>query len=134
MNRKRLAAAFVAFSLLTGCGLESQGNQALSDSSRIDQINVGITTRAQVRATLGEPENRWMDRGTESWSYSFNRTSTNAAMFVPIAQAVAGRVHTDYVNLIIGFDRNDVVRDVTHVCHRGSTSFLSDDVLREVPC
>lgn len=134
MSLKKLAAAFVAVSLLVGCGLESQGSQAISDSSRVDQIVVGTTTREEVRATLGEPEARWQEFGTENWSYRFQQESMNAAMFIPVAQMVAGRMHVDFVNMIVSFNQAGVVTQVVRTCSRSSGGMLTGDTFETVDC
>ncbi|MFN3954401.1 MAG: outer membrane protein assembly factor BamE [Pararhodobacter sp.] len=134
MSFKNIAAAFVAVSFLAGCGPESQGNQAISDSSRVDQIVVGTTTREDVRATLGEPETRWREFGDEHWSYRFQRESMNAAMFIPVAQMVAGRVNVDFVNVTVSFDRAGVVNNLVRVCHRSSGGIMTGDRFEQVAC
>lgn len=134
MSHKPLAAAFLALSLLVGCGLESQGSQSISDSARVDQITVGTTTRDQVRATFGPPETVWQEFGNENWSYRFQRESMNAAMFVPVAQMVAGRMHTDFVNMIVSFDQRGVVTQVVRTCARSSGGMLTGDSFQTVEC
>lgn len=134
MSLGKFVAPLVALSLLAGCGLESQGNPNIASSANVDRIVVGTTTRNEVRATLGEPESRWRDSGLEYWSYRFQQESMNAAMFIPVAQMVAGRMHVDFVNMIVSFDRNGVVQNVVRTCHRSSGGILTDETFREVAC
>lgn len=134
MNNQTLVAAFLAASSLVGCGPETQGSQAITDSARVDQIIVGTTTREQVRATFGAPESVAQVGRNEFWFYRFQRDSMNAAMFVPVAQVVAGRMQTDYVNLSITFDQRGVVTNVQRRCSRGNVGVMIRTSLQTVEC
>lgn len=134
MSLKEIAAAFVAASLLIGCGPETQGTQAITDSARVDQIIVGTTTREQVRATFGAPESVSQLGGNEFWFYRFQRDSMNAASFVPVAQVVAGRMQSEYVNMHVTFDQRGVVTNVQRRCSRGNAGVMIRTSLQTVEC
>jgi outer membrane protein assembly factor BamE (lipoprotein component of BamABCDE complex) len=74
-----LAAAFIF------CGCSSVGNEKISkeDHASIESKLVkGVTTKAEVRATFGDPlDATFHDSGNEMWKYVFTEQSCNASCY-----------------------------------------------------
>lgn len=58
---------------LVGCAMTlPSGQKAIADSEMRKRIVVGMTTKGEVEALLGEPHGIMiMDEGEEAWSYSY---------------------------------------------------------------
>lgn len=115
IRRLSLGAAFLAVALLAGCA--SAGNEALSkqtSASLQQHIEKGVTTKAQVQAILGQPQNVSFNNGQEQWTYSFAHATPTAVDFVPVVNLFVHHANVDHKMLVILFDKHGVVEDYSY--------------------
>ena len=65
-----------------GCG--SAGNQLITDRSKIQRIQEGISTKADVQAAVGAPAKITPLPQGELWEYSHMKMQVNPASYIPI--------------------------------------------------
>lgn len=92
----RLIVLFVAALFLGGCA--SVGQPFPSD--QVETITVGETTRADVRATFGDPWRTGFEDGDPTWTYGNYRWSA------------FGKARTE--DLVIRFGQDGLVRSWTY--------------------
>jgi SmpA / OmlA family len=98
-----------------GCNSTSSGSSALS-SDKVNQIQKGVTTKAQVEAMFGPPANVTMVSGGKrimSYYFSQSNTHTDAQSFIPVAGLFLNKTEgqTNTRTLQVNLDANDVVED-----------------------
>ena len=107
---KHLIAVGLAL-LLGGCA--SAGNMALKDENEktvSSQIVEGKTTKNEVVARYGQPTSTtFTDGGNQVWTYRYAYATANAVSYVPIVGIFAGGAHVQSKELVLMFDKNDVV-------------------------
>ena len=90
------------------CGCVSVGHQL--DQAKVDQIKKGVTTREQVLALVGQPDQITKDGdGIVTFQYMYVHSSATAATYIPIAGAFVGGANTKTQTLSLTFGTNDVV-------------------------
>lgn len=101
--------------LLAGCA--TSGNEKLKDhtqSSISQQITEGKTTKNEVTAALGQPTSLSLtDAGNEIWTYRYARATPQARNFIPFARLVSSASDVKTKELVIMFNKNDVVSKYT---------------------
>lgn len=98
----------VLLSFLVGCA--SAGIQI--DPNRIKDIQKGITTEREVIDFFGRPSSSGATSdGEVYYIYTFVRTNTKAATFVPVVGLFTGGSDTEIEILQIWFDSNKVVKN-----------------------
>ena len=108
--------------LLAGC--VSSGNPSIMNQSLMDQINLDLSTKEDVRRILGQPNSTSRSSGSlpfpgttltnvESWTYSHLDVAVDGATFIPIVGLFAGGATTDVNMFTVVFDDNGVVRHIT---------------------
>ncbi|CAJ4332526.1 lipoprotein [Burkholderia pseudomallei] len=103
----RMGAILVVTASLFGCA--SYGNDAISDQQKVSSIQVGKTSKADVKNVLGTPGNvAFADNGDEIWTYQ--HVSTSAAAYIPFVGLFKNGIHED--NLTIRFNSRGVVKAV----------------------
>lgn len=101
----------VAISLIFIMACVSGGTKAITDAGVISQIEVGKSTKVEVKSLLGEPASvGWTDSGEEEWSYFYMRGTPRAASLIPVVGLFAGGTDMKTENLKIRFDKNGVVK------------------------
>lgn len=69
--------------LITGCA--TAGNPAVMDQSVVSQIEIGKSTKADIRRLLGEPTSssvfQTAGQQHESWGYAYAKHETNGFLF-----------------------------------------------------
>jgi outer membrane protein assembly factor BamE (lipoprotein component of BamABCDE complex) len=84
------------------------------DQSKVDQIQKGVTTKAQVREWLGEPEQvTKSDSGDETWMYSYLHSSAKAQNFIPYVGLFVGGSNTENQNTVVVFGSDGIVKSLT---------------------
>jgi outer membrane protein assembly factor BamE (lipoprotein component of BamABCDE complex) len=82
--KRRMVSILLALVIIGGVvtpsiGVE-QGNKEILDSNKTSQLVVGKTTKAEVRALFGEPNNiTTRNDGWERWIYSYVKVKMFAA-------------------------------------------------------
>jgi hypothetical protein len=90
--------------LVSGC--VSSGNPKVLDQARLDQIVLDVSTKADVKRVLGQPNSQSQQSGSyatipgsppvpgltnsETWSYSHLSVDVDGATFIPIVGLFAG--------------------------------------------
>lgn len=102
---------FFCLVLLMGCA--TTGNVQISDSGTVSKIVEGKSTKADVRALVGEPTKVNFDSNkNEIWEYVYKKGSVKPATFIPIVGLFAGGADVSGNTLTILFDKNGVVEKV----------------------
>jgi outer membrane protein assembly factor BamE (lipoprotein component of BamABCDE complex) len=101
--------------LLAGCA--TSGNEKLKDhsqSSISQQITEGRTSKNEVTAALGQPTSvSFTDSGNEIWTYRHARATPQAQNLVPLVRLISSATNVKTKELVIMFDKNDVVSKYT---------------------
>ncbi|WP_426994062.1 outer membrane protein assembly factor BamE domain-containing protein [Methylomonas sp. CM2] len=106
-------SAIIIATTLTACSKHS-GNVKATDQNLVDQIKIGKTTKAEVKALFGETTNIMRMHGTETWNYNYSQTDIGAKAFVPFANLTGeSAVGVKMTTLGIQFDDNGIVKNVT---------------------
>lgn len=112
----RLLISALFLSVLTGCA--TSGSTAIRDVSEDQvrqQIEVGKTTREQVRKLFGSPfETTYTDAGLEIWKYQYDDTTAltketvgSVIFTLGLAGGTSEGVRSE---LVILYDENDIVK------------------------
>ena len=101
---------FLVLVLTHVSGCASGGNKAIADPSASSQIINGKSTKADVIALLGEPNQVSADTtGREVWVYQHFDMKVRPGTFIPVIGLLAGGADTKSNSLVIIFDRQGVV-------------------------
>lgn len=104
-----LIFAFVVLFLAQGC--VSVGTKEISDPTKTSQIQIGKSTRADVKVILGDPGKvNFTDNNEEVWEYAYVRGTPRAATFIPIIGIFAGGADAKGDTLTVRFDQNGIVK------------------------
>jgi len=117
--------------LMSGC--VASGNPSVRDEAVTGQIQIGVTTKEEVRKLLGRPNSVGKGSGNlaavaglpatsqapltlnsnyEVWGYSHVSIETNAATFIPVIGLFAGSATSSVSSVTICFDDKGVVQFV----------------------
>ena len=112
--------------LVSGCA--SAGNKQISDASTVAKIEEGKSTKADVKALVGEPTKvNYKDNGnTEVWEYVYKRGQVRPATFIPVVGWFAGGADVTGSTLTILFDDKGVVKKVGSGKISGGGGSLTD--------
>jgi outer membrane protein assembly factor BamE (lipoprotein component of BamABCDE complex) len=123
---KRLIAT-VAIVVLGACA--SAGNMALKDENEKSvsaRIVEGKTTKQEVQAAYGQPtQTSFTDGGNEIWTFRYAYATPKPVNFVPIVGIFAGGADVQSKELVVMFDKSNVVskfsmREMQQEVTRGS--------------
>jgi outer membrane protein assembly factor BamE (lipoprotein component of BamABCDE complex) len=121
--KKALLLSLLCF--LLGCA--SAGNVQISEVSTVAKIEEGKSTKADVRALVGEPTKvNFRDDNTEVWEYVYKRGQVRPATFIPVARWFAGGVDTTGSTLTILFNKDNIVQKVGSGRITGGGGSLTD--------
>lgn len=101
------AASLVVVSMLSGCATGNTSIAQESTDSVQQKLIKGKTTKAQVKATFGEPSDQGINEGLEYWGYQMARA--DAKSFIPFIGLVTGENHISGKYLRISFNKNGTV-------------------------
>jgi outer membrane protein assembly factor BamE (lipoprotein component of BamABCDE complex) len=113
MKKTTLTAIQILALVLTSAwliGCATSGQQM--DRSQVENIQKGVTTRAELEAMLGTPMHAgMMDNGRRLLTFQFHETRVKGESFIPYAGAfIGGRDHRAQILQVI-LDANGVVED-----------------------
>ena len=109
----------VAMLFCFGCA--STGNKVIMNSNFMDGLKIGVTTKDEVKALLGEPQdwkaaepmaNSPTGMSMEQWRYMGKESSVNAAAFIPLVDIFAGKQTHVTRQVDIWFEQNGVIGDI----------------------
>lgn len=109
--KKVLCLAAVA-ALLGGCA--TAGNKVIGETTTASvdaKVVEGKTTMAEVVAAYGVASKKsFTDGGSEIWTYAYAYAKSKPINFVPIVGLFAGGVDVEKKELVILFDKQNVVQ------------------------
>jgi len=108
--RKVLFIGLIIVALaLTGCA--SSGNPKVADFNPATQIEYGKTTKAEIKAMLGEPNaKKYGANGKEVWAYTYAQAQAKPATFIPVIGLFAGGMDASAKKLVFAFDEKGVLQ------------------------
>jgi hypothetical protein len=120
-------------SLLVGC--VSSGNPKVMDQAHLDQIVLDVSTKADVKRVLGQPNSQSQQSGSyatipgsppvpgltdaETWSYSHLSVDVDGATFIPIVGLFAGGATSHLNTFTVVFDQAGIVRHISSTQSQG---------------
>jgi outer membrane protein assembly factor BamE (lipoprotein component of BamABCDE complex) len=110
----KFLATVAALAMLTA-GCSTTGNRQIMTASFMDGLKIGVTTKDEVKALLGEPQYTGVETGGynyEVWRYAGTEKSVNAACFIPLVDLAAGRQTTRARIVDLYFDRQGMLTDI----------------------
>lgn len=103
---KNLTLILAALLLLAGCA--SAGTQI--DATQVSKIEKGVTNQQDIRDMFGSPYSSGITADGETfYIYTFARTTTKGATFIPVVGLFAGGSDTQIETLQIWFDKENKV-------------------------
>ena len=111
---------------ISGC--TTAGNKQISESGTVAKIEEGKSTKADVKALVGEPTKvNFKDNGnTEEWEYVYKRGQVRPASFIPVVGWFAGGADMTGSTLTILFNNAGIVQKVGSGRISGGGGSLSD--------
>ena len=107
-----VSAGFVA--VLTLVGFSSKVNESVLKETEMSigsKLTEGKTTKTEVRQMLGSPlKTSFTDGGLEISTYEFNNVTSDAINYVPILNWLGSSASGTKKELVILFDRANVVQ------------------------
>jgi len=98
--------------LLTGCA--STGNQQLGKQTNVslnEKITNGKTTRNQIEALLGQPDNiDFSESNNEKWTYVYQKSKSKIINFIPVANMINSGTNDQKKRLVIVFNQKGIVQ------------------------
>jgi outer membrane protein assembly factor BamE (lipoprotein component of BamABCDE complex) len=86
------------------------GNEQISEPEITNQIQIGKSTKADVKALVGEPTKvNFQENGNEIWEYVFKKGQVKPATFIPLVRIFAGGANVEGNTLTIMFNKDGVV-------------------------
>jgi membrane-associated protease RseP (regulator of RpoE activity) len=113
MNKIELKACAVCVIAILCCGCASIGTDV--KDSQLSAFQIGVTTRSDVIRALGPPESEAVSSsGDRSMVYAETHFHTKAATFIPIVGIFAGGAKGQSSSVVLRFDRNGRLAEVTN--------------------
>jgi len=95
-----------------GC-VSAAGQKKITNQDVVNQIVVGKSTKADVKALLGEPANALpYGDNDEMWMYHYTRGERRATSFIPYAGAFIGGADSKMATLTVRFGSDGIVKYV----------------------
>lgn len=120
LNQRTFLVCAIA---LTVAGCASIGNENLRNESQasIEQkITKGKTTKAEVSAALGSPdETSFTDSGNEIWKYRHVVSTIKASSLIPVVSLFAAGSDQDKKEVVVLFDKTGIVTNYTFSATKG---------------
>ncbi len=125
--------------ILSVAGCASSGNANVKNQALIDQIQMGKSTKNDVRRLLGEPNSvsrtssqvanpadpKQMLTLVEWWSYIHASSQTDAATFIPLVGGLVGSTTHESTQFTAGFDQKGIVQHITSGSYKGKSGLLN---------
>jgi outer membrane protein assembly factor BamE (lipoprotein component of BamABCDE complex) len=75
--------------VVAGCA--SHGNKRINDQNNIKAIEIGVSSKDDVKEILGNPADvAFLENDVEVWKYFFTRTRVKGSTFIPIIGGFVG--------------------------------------------
>ena len=116
-----LLAALLLTVPLAFAGCASSGNEL--DRAKLDQVEKGVTTRAEFERLLGPPNGVGMaGSGDRLLHYHFMEAKAKGVSFIPVVGPWVGGADTRTQNLQVRVDSEGIVQDYEFTEQTGETS------------
>lgn len=130
MNRSWIAlgraVGLLVVVALAGC-VSAQGTKAISDPDLVSKIEPGVSTKDDVTALLGSPDDTtFTDSGSEIWKYVYQRAEYRKSNFIPVVGTFAGGTDLETSTLTVLWDEDGVVRKVSGGSTTGGGGGMQD--------
>jgi hypothetical protein len=132
-QRIRMAVWLGLVLLVSGC--VSSGNPKVMEQARLDQIVLDVSTKADVKRVLGQPNSQSQQSGSaatvpgytpvpglansETWSYTHLSVDVDGATFIPIVGLFAGGATSHLNTFTVVFDQAGIVRHISSTQSQG---------------
>ncbi len=91
-------------------GCATIGNEQISKSEIISKIEIGKSTKTDMRSLFGEPTKvNFQENGKEIWEYIYKKGQVKPATFIPLVGIFAGGAKIEGNTLTIMFNDKGVV-------------------------
>ena len=108
----RIALAMLLGSIFVGLGGCATVGRKI-DVDAVNRIEKGKTTRQQVLASIGSPDQVTRDGdGNTTYTYMYMRSQVKAESFIPIYGDFAGGTNTQNQTVIVTFGKDDIVTNL----------------------
>jgi hypothetical protein len=118
--------AFIAsclFVMLAGCASGNKAISQLNSSQMASMIHDGRTSKAEIRAQFGEPNNIDLTNdGTEKWSFKHISTTAKVLSYIPIVSTVKNGKNDVKRELVVLFDQKDIVKKHAFIIAKRETT------------
>lgn len=122
---KKLGFIVLVVLLLAGCA--TVGNKQITNDELVSKIKIGITTKAEVKQTLGEPTKvTFTDNNEEIWDYIYARSQMRAASLIPVVGIFAGGADINNQTLTIRFNKDGLVKELGKGQTKGGVGSVLD--------
>lgn len=129
-----MMAGMVLALLAMGCA--TSGNPKVAEFNPATQVEYGKTTKAEIRAMLGEPNAiKYGANGKEAWAYIYAQAQAKPAMFIPVVGLFAGGFDSSAKKLVFVFDDKGILQkegsgeaQIQSGSKRQVKQFLKEDV------
>lgn len=120
----KIFAVILGLGLLVGCA--STGNQRLANTNAASvnqSIIDGQTTKAEVEALLGAPDNIDFNyANNEKWVYEYKKSQAKGSNFIPVVNIFAQGTNDTKKTLVIVFNKKGVVQNHAYSESKGETN------------
>ena len=130
---------FLLIALLTLSGCYSTGNANIKNQDLVAQVQMGKSTKDDVRRLLGEPYSVSRSSGqvaspvdptqtaalVEWWTYIHASSETDAKSYIPFIGWLIGSSTHEQEHFQVGFDQKGIVQHFTSGAYKGKSGLLS---------
>lgn len=95
------------------------------DQADLDQVESGVTTKAQVIKLMGDPDK--ISRNNDIITFIYTHTTSQPGM----GTSASGSINYITQKVTISFDKNDIVTGITNKTILNSMEYPDNDVLFE---
>jgi outer membrane protein assembly factor BamE (lipoprotein component of BamABCDE complex) len=125
--------------LLSLAGCYSTGNASIKNQDLVAQVQMGKSTKDDVRRLLGEPYSISRSSGqvaspvdpkqmlalVEWWTYIHASSETDAKSFIPFVGWLLGGSTHEQEHFQVAFDQKGIVQHITSGAMKGRTGLLN---------
>ena len=105
----------VAITALGGCGTTKVGNERILDDQTVSKIQMGKSTKADVKTLLGDPTKvsfTGTSEGEEDWDYVYSEGSVKGSTYVPYYGLFKGGMNLKQNTLTIRFSKDGIAKQL----------------------
>ncbi|AEP36090.1 hypothetical protein [Taylorella asinigenitalis] len=114
MKNILIATVLASAAIISGCA--SSGNAAIKDvtvEELKETVVKGKTTKYDIRAYYGEPNELTYNDGYEIWVYRYGESTSHVTNFIPVVDMFSSGNDSKGKSIIFEFNKNGTVRNYT---------------------